>query len=125
MSVTIQYETCVEGDVLHVTTSGFNESMEEVRAYGEAIIAAAKQHGCMRLLIDERNLDYRIDTVDIYDLASYYAQTYHGPAKVALVANKEGLEDARFWETAVRNRGLLCRIFTSKEEAQAWLGLTL
>lgn len=119
----INYKTHVEGDILHVTTSGFGESLEDVIAYGEAVIAEAKKHGCTRLLMDERNLDYRIDTVDIYRLANYYTNTYHSAGKIAFVTSEENIEDAKFWETAVRNRGLLCRIFTLKEEAEAWLDL--
>ncbi len=119
----INYETHVEGDTLHVTTSGFGESLEEVKAYGEAVVAEAKKRGCTQLLLDESNLDYRINTVDIYRLANYYTNTYHSAAKVAIVTGEDNLEDAKFWETAVRNRGLLCRIFTLKEEAEAWLDL--
>lgn len=120
----INYETHVEGDILHVTTSGFDESLEDVIAYGEAVMAETTKHGCTRILVDESDLDYRLDTVDTYNLARYYAKTFHVAAKVALVASKENLEDAKFWETTIRNRGGLCNVFTSKDKAKAWLGLT-
>ena len=121
----INYKTHVEGNILHVTTSGFDESLEEVIAYGEAIMAEATKHGCTRILVDERQLEYRLSTVDTYELANYYAKTFRGIAKVALVTSSENLEDAKFWETAVRNRGLFYRIFTSKEEAEVWLDRTV
>ncbi len=124
MPMTIQYETHVEGDILHVTTSGFDESLEDVIAYGEAVVAEAKKYSCTRILIDESDLVYRLSTVDTYELADYYAKTFRGTGKVALVTSSENLEDAKFWETAVRNRGLFYRIFTSKEEAEAWLDRT-
>jgi hypothetical protein len=117
----IEYEMHVEGDILYVTTSGFDETLEEVMDYGTAVQRAAREKDCPYILVDETDLQYRLSTIDTYDLAKYYAYTFRDATKVALVTNEENMEDAKFWETAVVNRGLSYRVFSSKEEARAWL----
>jgi hypothetical protein len=120
----IEYEIEMEDDALYVTASGFDESLEEVTAYGQAVIDACKKHQCRKVLSDERDLEYRLNTVDTYELATYYAERVPDIIKVAVVCAPESYENGEFWETVVRNRALTFRVFTDMDEARTWLELT-
>lgn len=119
--MTISYDIQVEGDLLYVTASGSDESLEEVQAYGAAVVEACREHSCRRVLADERALDYRLSTIDTYDLAKYYSKYVPHVIRAAVVCSPGDLEDGSFWEVAVQNRGLLFRVFTDFEQARAWL----
>lgn len=119
----IQYDIIVKGSLIHVVTTGYDESLSEVEAYGRAVMAACNEHQCTHILADERGLDYRLGTLDTYELAKYYAELVPSLIKIAIVCSPDDLHDAQFWETASRNRGLTVRVFTEIDEARRWLGL--
>ncbi|MFW5798361.1 MAG: hypothetical protein ACOCXX_01775 [Planctomycetota bacterium] len=89
---------------------------------GAAVIEACRHHNCSLVLVDERELTYRLSTGETCELGQYYA-SYCPPAvlRVALVVSRSNLEDAEFFETVTFNRGLQFTIFTSMDEALAWL----
>ena len=117
----IDYAFAVEGDLLEVRTSGFDESADEVIAYGMAVIAAAVEHESHRVLCLEGELEYRLGTTDIYHVGSYVAAQAPRVARVALVCAPESIGDARFWEDVTSNRGLQAAVFTDEAEARRWL----
>lgn len=117
---TIDYD---EGaDLVRVQARGVDESLEEVQRYGTAVIDACRHRNCSLVLVDERELTYRLSTGETYELGQYYAAFCpQGVLRVALVVNQSNLEDAEFFETVTFNRGLQFNIFTSMDEALAWL----
>ena len=117
----IHYTFHVEGGVLRFRTWGFDESREEVEAYGVAVIAAALEAGAARILCDERELEYRLGTFDTYRAAEYIAATAPRVARIALVCDPRFADDAQFWENVVVNRGLSLRFFQEIEAAERWL----
>jgi hypothetical protein len=117
----IDYSFHVDDDLLRVKASGRDESLEEVMAYGMAIIEAAKESGCTRVLCDELELDYALGTFDTFEAAKFIADQVPGVAKVAIVCKPEYADDADFWETVATNRGMLVRMFHDLEEAEAWI----
>ena len=120
--MTITYEIHVEGDIVRVKASGIDESLREVQDYGMAIVEAAVASQNPRVLCDERELDYALDTLDTYDCAAFLAShVTHPQAKIAIVPKPEHLDDASFWEDVAVNRGLTVRMFRDMEEAEAWL----
>ena len=119
--MSIQFTTTIKDDLLIVRTKGRDESPEEVEKYGASVIEICKKKGCNKILIDERELKYNISTVDIYYLAKYYAEIVPSLVKAALVYNPAFKDDAKFWEDAITNRGLIVRIFTDIEQARQWL----
>ncbi len=119
----IDYHLSVEGTTVRAVTSGYDEELEEIQAYGQAVIDCCKAHACNKILADERDLVYRISTLDIYQLAKYYAEVLPKVIRAAIVCHPKYIADGAFWETAVVNRGLMVRVFTSLSEAEAWLGL--
>lgn len=117
----IHLETNLEGDFLVAKATGRDDSLEEVQQYASAVIEAARKSGCKKVLCDETELVYTIGTVDIYDLAKFISQHAPSVARVALVINPDQIDDAKFWETAIANRGLHFRVFKDFDSAENWL----
>ena len=84
----------------------------------------ASEHLCNRFLIDSLDQDAGGSAFDILKLAEFLASLPPGTIdREAILPPRSSLggEDMRFFETAARNRGLNVRLFTSREEALAWL----
>lgn len=117
----IRYTITTEGEMLTVEASGCDDNVEEVMAYGTAIVDAAVRAGCRRILTDERRLEYRLGTVETFECASFIARYAPHVARVAIVCSTEFLRIARFWETVAGNRGLTVRVFDDIAAARGWL----
>lgn len=117
----IQFTIEVDDDLLVVRASGFDGGPSEVEAYGVAVIQAAVVNGTRRVLCVESDLEYRLGTMDTFDVASTIAERAPHVARVAVVCAPEGLSDARFWEDVTRNRGLEAAVFGDEAEARRWL----
>jgi len=117
----IKYTLEVKENLLLVKAAGRDGDVSDVIQYGQALIEAAVQAGCTRVLCDERELEYAIGTLDIYKSASMISKTAPHIARVAIVCDPLFLEDGQFWETVAVNRGLMVRMFTEMEEARDWL----
>ena len=114
----IRYDFIINGDTLIATASGFDESRDEVRNYGIAIIEAAVKHGSRRVLCLETGLEYRLGVVDTFEVAAYIAQHAPHVARIAIVHAIAHATIARFWETVAVNRGLTVRVFADRAEAE-------
>ncbi len=111
----------LDNDTLRVTASGFDEDLEGVEAYGLSVIEQCIATRCRHVLCDELGLEYRIGTYDTYEAARFIAERAPSVARIAIVTRPGQIEDARFWETVVVNRGMLARAFTSLDDAERWL----
>ena len=117
----IRYTLPRDGNMLLVTASGFDETLEEVQAYGMAIIQTCLDDGYTRVLCDERTREYRLGTLDIYRAAEFVATYATQVVKVAIVCDQRFSADARFWEDVAINRGLTARFFKDITAARTWL----
>lgn len=119
--MSIQYALSGEGDTLRVVASGFDDSREDVEAYGFAIIRACMEQGYRRVLCNESDLEYRLSTLDTYRAAVTMAEHAPDVARVAIVPNPRFIADARFWEDVATTRGLTVRVFRTLTDAEQWL----
>jgi len=117
----IIFDTKFEANLLYVVTKGVDESLEEVQHYAASIIEVAKENQTQNVLLDERELEYRLGTVDTYQLAEFTASIAPIIGKVALVPNPKQIDDARFYENVVSNRGVRIKAFKNTNKAIAWL----
>ncbi len=117
----IQHQAVVENGILVIRAQGFDESLEEVQAYGLAVVEACRRERVLRVLCDERDLDYRLGTLDTFQAAAFISDLAPKVGRAAIVPNAEGLDDAAFWEDVAVNRGLTVRVFRDPEPALAWL----
>ena len=119
--MSIRYSFRVEGDTLFADASGRDENLEEVQAYGLAVIEQALLHRSTHILCDERNLVYQLTTMDTFAAAEFIAQRAPHIARIALVCAPQFYADANFWENVAVNRGLSVCAFKDMERAKAWL----
>jgi len=119
--VAIKYDFSVDGPLLAVRASGFDESLEEVQDYGMAVIGVAVQSRAELILCDERELEYRLGTTETYRAGEYVARMAPRVVRVALVCSQAAYGDGRFWGDVTGNRGMQTRVFTDIDEARAWL----
>jgi hypothetical protein len=119
--MTIRHTCTVHDDTLEVVAEGHDQGVEEVKAYGEAIIREAIAAGVTRVLCDERRLVYALDTFDTFEVARYMADTIPRVGRVAIVCAQAGIDQGAFWETVAVNRGVQVVVTTEMDRARAWL----
>ncbi len=117
----IDYKIRYRDGILKVTTKGADENLEEVLQYTNAIIEAAFKHQSRLILCDERELEYKLTTLDTYKLAEFASTYSNHIAKIVIVCNPRCLPEGKFYETVTTNRGLKVRVTTDIEEAEKWL----
>jgi len=117
----IDYKIKYHNGILKVTTKGADENLEDVIQYANAIIEAAFKHQRRLILCDERELEYKLTTLDTYKLAEFASSYAQHIVKIVIVCNPRCLPEGKFCETVTTNRGLKVRITTDIEEAEKWL----
>ncbi|MFP4529289.1 MAG: hypothetical protein ACLFQX_12135 [Candidatus Kapaibacterium sp.] len=119
--MSIKFDMKIDGDTLFVEAIGTDDDLEDVLKYGTAVIKEAILNKTPKVICDERELEYRIGTFDLYELAEKYAELAPHLAKVAIVCQSECYPDAKFWEDVSANKGLSFRVFTSMPSAREWI----
>lgn len=117
----IQYTLQAEDDLMLVTASGHDDSLEDTIAYGMAVLGACLENQCTRVLCDERELEYRLSTIDTFQLAETAVRAAPKLVRIAIATGPENLEDAAFYETVAKNRGLSVKIFQNLDAARDWV----
>jgi hypothetical protein len=56
----ITFTHAIENNLLLVSTSGFDGSVEDVAKYGMGVLGLCLESGCLGILCDERSLEYRV-----------------------------------------------------------------
>mgnify|MGYP000392020987 CR=1 FL=1 len=76
----------------------------------------------VRELIEERLTGRRLETWDVYQIASDHSTLARGVLRtIAFVDVNAGGELMKFAETVANNRGVPMRLFATVAEAEAWL----
>lgn len=119
--MTIQYTFKKNGKMLEIKAWGFDDDLEDVLNYNRAVLAAVHKYEADRVLSDERELEYRLGTLDTFELAKFAAEHAPGLGKVAIVFHPEHLADAAFYETVAVNRGMMVKAFQDYDAALAWV----
>ncbi len=119
MAINFSWE--IIDDILVITTSGVDESLEDVQNYAASVIEVGLKSGCRKALLDERQLEYRLGTIDTFQLAEYTAASAPNIGKIAIVPQAKNISDAQFYENVVSTRGVRLRVFRNLESAKKWL----
>lgn len=117
----IQFKFECSNSVLRVKASGNDDNLKQVEDYGIAIIKAALSCSCTKILCDETELEYSLDTFDSFESAKFIAEHAPKVSKTAIVCKPSSFLDAAFWETVAVNRGLHVKICKTLNEAEEWL----
>lgn len=106
---------------LHAVVTGRN-SKAHVAQYLEEILRTCVEGNCLRVLIEERLEGPRLETMDVYDIASEGSRQAFGFLKaVAYVdVNAAGVL-MQFAENVAVNRGMPVAVFSNVADAEQWL----
>ncbi len=117
----IQWHSSFHDGVLYVETKGFDESLEEVVRYNQAILQEGLDNNAQKVLCDERQLEYRLPLIDTFELAEDLAKNVPYSIQIAMVTHPLNEQMILFWETVALNRGLNVKVFFDPKEAALWL----
>ena len=110
-----------KANYLHAVVTGQN-SLENVKRYLQQIVHECKAANCPRLLIEERLEGPRLNTIEVFRIASEDSdKAFRFFKAIAYVdINAEG-DLMEFAETVAVNRALPVRSFLTLAEAKKWL----
>ena len=106
---------------LHAIVTGSN-TPENVAGYLQELLTACEASQTFNVLIEERLTGRRLETWDVYQIASDNSALARGVFRaLAYVDVHAGGDLMKFAETVANNRGVPMNLFSSVAEAEAWL----
>ena len=106
---------------LHAVVTGRN-TIENVTGYLKDLLRECETKQCFNVLIEEKLEGRRLETWDVYQIASDNSTLARGFFRtIAYVDINAGGELMKFAETVANNRGVPMRVFATVAEAEAWL----
>jgi len=106
---------------LHAIVTGQN-TVENVGGYLQEIARECEARKCFEVLIEERLTGRRLETWDVYQIASDNSALARGVFRaIAYVDVNAGGDLMKFAETVANNRGIPMNLFKTVAEAEAWL----
>lgn len=117
----IKFSFIIKEKILYIKTEGFDESLDEVIEYGISVRNILAENNIKKALLDETELEYRLDFSSNVCLIKYYEKILINIDKIAVVCNKKFYEEVKFLELMAQNRWLPINIFTEMDAAEIWL----
>lgn len=106
---------------LHVIVTGAN-TMENVVGYLKDLLRECESRQCYNVLIEEHLMGRRLETWDVYQIASDSSAQARGVFRnVAYVDVNSACDLMKFAETVANNRGVPMTVFNTVAEAEQWL----
>jgi hypothetical protein len=106
---------------LHAIVTGPN-TVENVAGYLQDLLRECEARQCFNVLIEERLTGRRLETWDVYQIASENSAHARGVFRaVAYVDVNAGGDLMKFAETVANNRGVPIHMFSTVAEAETWL----
>ena len=106
---------------LHAVVTGEN-TPENVVGYLQDLLRECEARQCFNVLIEENLTGRRLETWDVYQIASDSSAHARGVFRaIAYVDVNAGGELMKFAETVANNRGVPMALFATVAEAEQWL----
>ena len=106
---------------LHAIVTGPN-TIENVAGYLQDLLRECEARQCFNVLIEERLTGRRLETWDVYQIASDNSTYARGVFRaIAYVDVNAGGDLMKFAETVANNRGVPINLFSTVAEAETWL----
>jgi uncharacterized protein (UPF0264 family) len=120
MSYTLTMRT--ETDYLHVEATGIR-TRDTVLGVATDCIAACKEHGYRRLLVDVQRMTGRLLTMEVYDLAKkdFPRIRQNLGVRVVIIDLDDNRDRFQFLEDVAVNEGIDLRVFSNAKQALEWL----
>jgi len=116
-----QLQITEKPNYLHAIVTGPN-TRENVNGYLMELLRACEERQCFNVLIEERLTGRRLETWDVYQIASDSSAHARGFFRAIAYVDVNAAGDLmKFAETVANNRGVPMRLFSSVTEAEAWL----
>ena len=116
-----QLEIIEKPTYVHAIVTGQN-TMENVVGYLKELLRECEARQCFNVLIEERLTGRRLETWDVYQIASDNSALARGVFRaIAYVDVNAGGDLMKFAETVANNRGVPMNLFSSVADAEAWL----
>jgi hypothetical protein len=128
MNVTVS--STKEADYLVIRSTGYIESLEELKELVTLYMDEAAKHGIEKVLIDETEIRHRTsslavaDRADLVSLVEFYGEVLPAEAsswKVCVVPAADVRDLSELWEFQVGEMGLGFRSFPTIEEAREFM----
>ncbi len=117
----IKFSSDFSDGILSIVTEGFDEGFEDARSYSKSVMNKAKEYNCLKVICDERNLEYRLSMVETFKLAEFLAESVPFDARIAIIADVKFKDVIEFWETVSVNRGVSVKAFHDLDSAKKWI----
>lgn len=121
MPVSIEYQP--ERRAVVIVSTGM-VTLDELGCQSPLAVELLKQHSSSRMLVDYRDAQVNVSTLDVYALPERYeALGLSRNVRIAVILPR-GLDDTElfeFYTDVTHNRGFMTRLFESVEAAQRWL----
>jgi len=119
--MTYQLKIIEKPTYLHAVVTGPN-TMENVLGYLKDLLRECESRQCYNVLIEEQLTGRRLETWDVYQIASESSAQARGVFRnVAYVDVNASGDLMRFAETVANNRGVPMSLFKTVAEAEQWL----
>lgn len=106
---------------LHAVVTGVN-TLENVMGYLKDLLRECESRQCHNVLIEEQLSGRRLETWDVYQIASDSSTQARGVFRnVAYVDVNSAGDLMKFAETVANNRGVPMTVFNTVAEAEQWL----
>lgn len=106
---------------LHAIVTGQN-TMENVIGYLRDLVRECESRQCYNVLIEERLTGRRLETWDVYQVASDSSTHARGVFRAVAYVDVNASGDLmKFAETVANNRGVPMTLFGTVAEAEQWL----
>jgi hypothetical protein len=106
---------------LHAIVTGSN-TLENVVGYLKDLLRESESRQCYNVLIEEHLMGRRLETWDVYQIASDSSAQARGVFRnVAYVDVNSAGDLMKFAETVANNRGVPMTVFNTVAEAEQWL----
>jgi len=117
----LDYKFRITGNLLQVTTKGFDDGVDEAVSYGEAVIKFCLENQCGQLLVDETQMTASLDEVGQYQMVQRLLNQIPYELDIAMVINAANYRETSFGVMVAENRGVHIKIFTEIGPAREWL----
>jgi hypothetical protein len=117
----LEYNIEIDGDLMTVTTRGYDDSIDEAVSYGELVIGACVESQCRKILVDESEMTGVLDKVGQFEMVKRLLSLVPYDLNIAFVVNPAFYEETSFGTMVAENRGIHVKAFTSEEDASEWL----
>ncbi|HVE38792.1 MAG TPA: hypothetical protein VNM14_02820 [Planctomycetota bacterium] len=105
---------------LYAKMSGEKDSLESTMAAVTELAGICLARKVNRLLV-EHDMPGKLSTLDVYKMASRLPELFDGIDVAFVIHRSEIPDNPKFLENVARNRGATGRLFSSVEDAEAWL----